>query len=139
MVVDTSALIAILHDEPDGPRFLQAVIDAPRRLISAATVLEVSIVHAARTGTDEAFADVDAFLRRARATIRPVSRVHVRLARTAFWRFGKGRHRAGLNFGDCFVYALAHTTGEPLLCKGDDFRHTDLTLDPASLSSHATR
>ena len=138
MVVDTSALIAILQDEPDGPRFLQAVIVAPRRLISAATVLEVSIVHAARTGTDEAFHDVDDFLRRAHATIRPVSRQHAALARTAFWRFGKGRHRAGLNFGDCFVYALAHTTGDALLCKGDDFRHTDLTLDPASVATRGT-
>jgi ribonuclease VapC len=119
MVVDTSSLIAILE----------------RRLISVATVLEVSIVHAARTGTDGGFDDVDDFLRRARATIRPVSRTQAALARTAFWRFGKGRHRAGLNFGDCFVYALAQTTGEPLLCKGDDFRHTDLTLDPACLAA----
>ena len=134
MVFDTSALIAILQNEPNGPHFLQTVIAAPRRLISAATVLEASIVHAARTGTDEAFQDVDDFLRRARVTVIPVSRAHVRLARTAFWRFGKGRHRAGLNFGDCFVYALAQTAGEPLLCQGDDFRQTDLTLDPASLS-----
>jgi ribonuclease VapC len=139
MVFDTSALIAILQHEPDGPRLLQAVIAAPRRLISAATVLEVSIVHAARTGTDEGFHDVDDFLQRARATIRPVSRTQAALARTAFWRFGKGRHRAGLNFGDCFVYALAQTTGEPLLCKGDDFRHTDLTLDPASVAIQGVR
>jgi ribonuclease VapC len=135
MVFDTSALIAILQNEPDGPRLLQAVIAAPRRLISTATVLEVSIVHAARTGTDDAFQDVEAFLRRAWVRVIPVSRAHTRLAETAFWRFGKGRHRARLNFGDCFVYALAHATGEPLLCKGDDFRHTDLMLDPASLAT----
>jgi ribonuclease VapC len=135
MVFDASALITILRNEPDGPRYLQAVIAAPRRLISAATVLEVSIVHAARTGTDEGFHDVDDSLRRAHVTIRPVSRTQAALARTAFWRFGKGRHRASLNFGDCFVYALAKTSGEALLCKGDDFRHTDLTLDPASLAT----
>ena len=139
MVFDTSALIAILQNEPDGPHFLQAVIAAPRRLISAATALEASIVHAARTGTDQAVHDVDEFLRRARVNVIPVSRTHVRLARTAFWRFGKGRHRARLNFGDCFVYALAQRTGEPLLCQGDDFRQTDLTLDPSSLPRRKAR
>src|SRR5262249_806832 len=139
MVFDTSALIAILENEPDGPRLLQAVITAPRRLISAATVLEVSIVHATRTGTDEGFHDVDDFLRRARVTIRPVRRTAAGLARAAIWRFGKGRHRARLNFGDCFVYALAKATGDSLLCKGDDFRHTDLTLDPASVATPGVR
>jgi ribonuclease VapC len=139
MVFDTSALIAILQNEPNGPHFLHAVIAAPRRLMSAATALEASIVHAARTGTDEAFQDVEDFLRRARVTVVSVSRTHVRHARTAFWRFGKGRHRASLNFGDCFVYALAQATGEPLLCQGDDFRHTDLTLDPASRSAPERR
>lgn len=138
MVLDTSALIAILHDEPEGPRFLKAVIATPRRVISAATVLEVSMVHAAQTRTDEAFQDVDDFLRRARVRVVPVSRDQAGLARTAFWQFGKGRHRARLNFGDCFVYALAKTSGDALLCKGDDFRHTDLTIDPASVATHGT-
>jgi len=139
VIFDTSALIAILQQEPSGPRFLQAVIAAPRRLISAATVLEVSMVHAARTGTDEAFQDIDDFLHRAQVRVIPVSRAHIRLARIAFWRFGKGRHRAALNFRDCFVYAVAQTTGEPLLCQGDDFRQTDLTLDPASMASRQRR
>lgn len=125
MVLDTSALLAILQDEPERRAFNEAIEAADTRLMSVATFVEVSIVLEARHGA-EAVNDLDLFMERAGITLVPVDLEQARVARRALGRFGKGRHRAGLNFGDCFVYALASVLGEPLLHKGDDFVHTDL-------------
>jgi ribonuclease VapC len=125
MVVDTSALLAILQDEPDRRALNEALEAADARRISAATFVEVSIVMEARHGA-AAQRDLDLFLERAAIEIVPVDAAQAQEARRAFARFGKGRHPAGLNFGDCFAYALAVTLGEPLLFKGSDFAKTDV-------------
>ena len=126
MVLDTSALLAILLDEPERRRFNEAIEADPKRLVSAATVLETSIV--LETRSDEiAGRELDLLLHRAGIQIVPVDSDHIDIARAAFRRYGKGRHPAGLNFGDCFSYALASASGEPLLFKGADFSQTDLT------------
>lgn len=131
MVIDTSALVAILQREPERRAFIEAIEAADARLMSVATFVEISIVIEVRHGA-EGLRDVDHFIARAGLELVPVDAEHGRVARTAFSRFGRGRHRAGLNYGDCFSYALAISTGQPLLCKGDDFVHTDVTLvDPA--------
>lgn len=126
MVIDSSALLAILSDEPERPIFEQRLRLASIRLISAATLSEASIVVLSRRG--EVGLDI---LRTLVAAMRietaPLTAEHVELAIDAFRRFRKGRHRAGLNLGDCFSYALAKATDEPLLFKGDDFDQTDIT------------
>jgi ribonuclease VapC len=127
MVIDTSALIAIFLAEPERRQFLDLIIAAEARLISAATVLETGIVLEARRG-ESAGADFDLFLMRADVKIIPVDSEQVEAARSAWRKFGKGRHSAGLNFGDCFSYALAKFTGEPLLAKASDFGNTDIDL-----------
>lgn len=126
MVVDTSALLAILLGEPERERFVSLLAAARDPLISTATLLEASIVIQARTG-DEGVQRLDDLL--AAAAIRPVGvdAAQAYLARAAFARFGKGRHPAGLNFGDCFSYALAKTQDRPLLFTGEDFVRTDVT------------
>lgn len=125
MVIDTSAIAAILFDEPDAERIEAAIADTPLRLISAGTLLECSIVVEARYGEDGG-RELDLLLFKANLQIAPVTAEQVEIARAAFRRFGKGRHPAGLNFGDCFSYALAISRGEPLLFKGDDFARTDV-------------
>jgi ribonuclease VapC len=125
MVVDTSALLAILQDEPERRRFLEAIVDAASVSLSTASFVEVSIVLEARFGT-EALVHLDRFLERAGVELVPVDVRQADAARYAYSRFGKGRHVAGLNYGDCFAYALARTRGERLLYKGDDFTHTDV-------------
>jgi ribonuclease VapC len=130
MVIDTSALVAILDNEADARRYAEAIAAAPVRLVSAATLLEASIVLVARHG-EEALADLDQLLRDAEAEVVPVTEEHARLARRGFLQFGKGRHPARLNYGDCFAYALAKASSEPLLFKGNDFAHTD--VEPAPL------
>jgi ribonuclease VapC len=125
MVLDTSALLAILQDEPERRAFNEALENADARLLSVATFVEVSIVIDARYGA-EGVRDLDLFIERAGIELIEVSPSQGRLARRAFARFGKGRHPAGLNFGDCFAYALAVERDEPLLFKGDDFSHTDV-------------
>ena len=127
MVIDTSALVAILQREPERRAFIEAIEAADARLLSVATFVEISIVVEVRHGA-EGLRDLDHFIRRASIELVPVDAEHGDVARTAFTRFGKGRHRAGLNYGDCFSYALAISTGEPLLFKGDDFVHTDVTM-----------
>ena len=127
MIVDTSALIAILRNEADAPRFARALANRtePRRL-SAANYLEAAVVI---DGSRDAIASqrFDDLIRRAGVTIEPVTAEQAELARIAYRHYGKGSgHKAGLNFGDCFAYALAKATGEPLLFKGNDFVHTDL-------------
>lgn len=125
MVVDTSALIAILQDEPERRSFNEALEAADARLISVATLVESSILIESRYGA-EGLRDLDLLLERAGIEPVPVDLEQARAARSAWSRFGKGRHPAGLNFGDCFAYALARVLGEPLLYKGDDFSQTDV-------------
>lgn len=124
MVIDTSALLAILHDEPERRAFNEAIEAAESRVMSVASFVEASIVLEARHGA-EGVRGLDRFVERAAIEIGDVDLEQGKLARDAFSRFGKGRHRAGLNFGDCFSYALAKSRSEPLLYKGDDFAHTD--------------
>ena len=125
MVLDTSALLAILQDEPERRAFNEAIEAADTRLMSVATLVEVSIVLEARHGA-EAMRDLDLFIERAGIDLVPVDLEQARVARRAFSRFGKGKHHAGLNYGDCFSYALASVMGEPLLYKGHDFGKTDV-------------
>jgi ribonuclease VapC len=127
MVLDTSALLAILQDEPERRAFNEAIEAADSRTLSAATYVETSIVVEVRHGA-EGLRDLDLFIERAGIELVPVDGAQARIACRAFSRFGKGRHRAGLNFGDCFAYALAMARGEALLFKGDDFVHTDLVV-----------
>lgn len=125
MVIDTSAIVAVLCDEPEAEQFEHVLIADPVRLVSAGTLLEAGIVIEAKLG-EASSGELDLWLHKLKAEIVPVTEEHVSLAREAFRRFGKGRHKAGLNFGDCFAYALAVETGEPLLFKGDDFAKTDV-------------
>jgi ribonuclease VapC len=125
MTLDTSAVLAILQDEPERAEFVSLIEQAARRLISAVSVLEASMVLEGRRGDDAGF-DLDLFLQRASIEIVAFDREQLLEARTAFRRFGKGRHPAGLNFGDCAAYALAQWSGEPLLFKGADFITTDI-------------
>jgi ribonuclease VapC len=125
MVVDSSALVAILRKEPEAARFTRAILRDSVRLISAANLLEAGIVIDNQAGLS-AGRRLDAFVERAGIDIEPVTEAQVRIARQAYVDFGHGNHPAGLNFGDCFAYALAKATGEPLLFKGDDFERTDV-------------
>lgn len=125
MVVDTSALVAILQQEPEAETFARLIEESSTRLVSAATVLEAGMVAEVRRGKRGAD-ELDHLLLRARFDIVPFDSEQAVIAREAFRRFGKGRHRAGLNLGDCFAYALAKTSGEPLLYKGEDFSETDV-------------
>ena len=126
MVVDTSALLAVLLDEPERDRFIALLADAEDPLISAATLVEASIVMQAKTG-DDGVGDLDELLAAAAVRCVAVDSAQANLARDAFARFGKRRAPAGLNFGDCFSYALARATDRPLLFKGSDFSRTDVT------------
>ena len=125
MIVDTSALTAVLFGEPEAARYTEIIHDADRCLISAGNFVELSIVVEGQLGTD-ALRQCDMFLRRAAILVEPFTVEQAHLARQAFHDFGKGRHSAGLNFGDCFAYALSKFSGEPLLFKGEDFRKTDV-------------
>lgn len=125
MILDTSALVAILYREPEAEAFTRVIHDADVCRISVANHLELAMVVERQLGSD-AMRQAEAFLRRAGVVTEPVSVEQGELARQGFRDFGKGRHKAALNFGDCFAYALAKATGEPLLFKGDDFGHTDI-------------
>jgi ribonuclease VapC len=125
MILDTSALVAILAKEADFDRFVDAISRAPHCRISAANFVELAIVIEAQFGA-EVFRQCEALFQRVGIVIEPVTVDQAQLARQAFHDFGKGRHAAGLNFGDCFAYALAKTTGDPLLFKGADFKKTDV-------------
>lgn len=127
MVVDTSALVALLGMEPEATRLATALEADPSRLISAATLVETGLVIEARYGAAGA-QELDLLVAKAGLIIEAVTAEQADVAREAWRRFGKGRHSAGLNYGDCFSYALARTTGEPLLFKGDDFSQTDIAL-----------
>jgi len=128
MIVDSSALVAIMREEQEATRFLSAIKDASDRSVSAATYIESSIVLLGRASQSNAFPELDELLARARIEIEPVLFADARLARDAFRTFGKGRHKAGLNFGDCFTYALSRRLRRPILCKGNDFALTDATV-----------
>jgi len=125
VILDTSAIIAVLFDENDARIYASAIARADACRMSAATFVEVAIVVEAQTKSSGS-RQLDAFMRRASIAIEPVTEEHAHLARQAFTDFGKGRHPAGLNYGDCFSYALAKASGEPLLFKGKDFAKTDL-------------
>ena len=127
MILDTSAVVAILRDESDASELAEAIESADVRRVSAATYVEAAIV--IDSNRNPLLSNLlDSFLLRSLTSIEPVTVEQARLAREAYRDFGKGRHRAGLNFGDCFAYALAKDKGEPLLFKGDDFRRTDVEV-----------
>lgn len=128
MILDTSALVAILYGETEASAFTQLIHDAETNRLSVANYVELSIVVESQLGP-EGLRQADVFLRRAGIIIEPVTVEQGELARQAFLDFGKGRHKAGLNFGDCFAYALAKSAGESLLFKGGDFSQTD--IEPA--------
>ena len=125
MILDTSALIAVLADEPDAELYIQAISRAEQCRISAGNFIELGLVIESQFGL-EVSQQCDALFRRAGIIIEPVTVEQAHLARQASHDFGKGRHPAGLNFGDCFAYALAKSVSEPLLFKGKDFRKTDV-------------
>jgi ribonuclease VapC len=127
MVIDTSALVAVFLAEAERQQFLDRIVQAATRIISAANALETGIVLEARRG-EAAGREFDLFLVRANLPVIPVDGEQVEIARSAWRRYGKDRHRAGLNFGDCFAYALAKSSGEPLLAKNTDFAATDIEL-----------
>jgi ribonuclease VapC len=125
MVIDTSAIIAMLNDEPEADHF-EAAIEADQvRYMSTATYLEASIVIEGRHG-EAGGRELDLWLHRATVDLIAVHPEHAHRARVAYRQYGKGRHPAGLNFGDCFSYALSKISGEPLLYKGNDFSRTDV-------------
>lgn len=125
IVVDASALIAILNKEPDAALYAETIVEADPPLISAATLLEVNIVMLNRHGA-RAARMVDRLIQEAGFQVESFTAQHAELAREAYARYGKGQQSAGLNYGDCFSYALAKATGLPLLFKGQDFSKTDI-------------
>lgn len=125
MILDTSALAAIFFGESEADHYIQLIHDADQCRMSAANFVELSMVIEGQLGP-EAGRQFDTFLRRTDVIVEPVTVEQAHLARQAFLDFGKGRHPAGLNFGDCFAYALAKVTAEPLLYKGSDFSQTDV-------------
>ena len=127
MVIDTSALIAILQDEPERRAFNEAIEAAERRVVSVASFVEASMVVEARYGP-VGVRNLDLFIAKAGIELVAVDTDQAHVARTAFRLYGKRRHPAGLNFGDCFAYALARTLDEPLLFNGADFSLTDIAM-----------
>jgi ribonuclease VapC len=125
MVIDTSAIMAILLVEADGGAFAKTIEGALTRRMSTGTLLELEIVANARRGR-VGLPDIDVFLKETQIEIVPFDREQARVACEAYRRYGKGNRRAGLNFGDCFAYALAKANDEPLLFKGADFARTDI-------------
>jgi ribonuclease VapC len=127
MVIDTSALVAMLNDEPEAQRFEAAVETDHIRLMSTASYLETAIVIETRFG-EPGGRELDLWLHRAAVDLVSVDADQADAARIAYRCYGRGRHRAGLNYGDCFSYALAKVSGQPLLFKGDDFARTDIRV-----------
>jgi ribonuclease VapC len=127
MIIDASALIAILRNEAEADACAKAIASADTRRVSAVNYVEAAVVI---DGSRNPIASrrFDDLFREAHLVVEPVTEAQAQIAREAYRDFGKGsRHAAGLNFGDCFAYALAKVTGEPILFKGDDFTHTDLS------------
>jgi ribonuclease VapC len=128
VIVDTSALIAILRRESDATQLAEALLNAPAVRMSAAKLLEARII----AERDRGNADLDALIAATRIEVVAVDRHQIDLAFEGFLRFGKGRHPAALNLGDLFAYALARVLGEPLLFKGNDFARTDVKIVPSA-------
>lgn len=126
MVVDTSAIVAVIFHEPERTRFLDILLGETRLIVSAVSLYETSVVVAGRKRDMRAVIEVDNLLRNFGVEIAPADADGARAARDAYFQFGKGYHRAGLNLADCFPYSLAKTRDEPLLFKGDDFLKTDI-------------
>ena len=124
MVIDTSAIVAVLRNEPGAAAIEAAVVASPLRLVAATCVLEARMVLVSRRG-EHALAELDLWLAKIAVDVIPVD---ADLATQSWLSYGKGRHPAALNFADCLSYALAKRSGEPLLCKGDDFPRTDIAL-----------
>ncbi len=124
MVIDSSAIIAILQLEPELEQFAKAISSDPVRLLSAATMVEIGILLIAHS--DAAYQEFEQLVADIEIEIVPVDEQQSRIALDAFRRYGKGRHSARLNYGDCFTYALAKLSGESLLFKGNDFSQTDI-------------
>jgi ribonuclease VapC len=124
MVIDTSAILAILLGESDADTFAEVISKDTKRLLSAGTALELMIVIEARKG-EAGGRELDLLLHRAKIDVVPFDNEQAEIARQAWRQYGKSNHPAGLNFGDCFAYALAKISGEPLLYKGNDFGQTD--------------
>ena len=136
MVLDSSAIVAILAAEPEAYSIADAIKTSRIRRISAASLLELAIVLEARfpgTGSGK----LDDFLAFANVRIEPFTEEQARVAQMAYRRYGKGRHPAGLNMGDCFAYALAKVLDEPLLFKGNDFSQTDIRILPYGADAHS--
>lgn len=129
MVIDTSAIVASIRHESSAQALAFAIGEADQLLVSAATVMEASLVLMGRLGSG-GDRELDRFLDGIGATIVPVTKEQVAIARDGAMRFGRGRHRAALNFGDCFSYALSIDSGEPLLFVGSDFSQTDVEVAP---------
>lgn len=127
MVIDTSAVAAIFFNEPERDRFLELIMAAEKCLISAATVVEIGIVLESRHGHAIA-PELDLFLNKANIEVISVDQTQAEQALVSYRRYGKGRHSAGLNFGDCFTHALAVVSNEPILAKGDEFCRADLQV-----------
>jgi ribonuclease VapC len=125
MVIDPSAIVAILQNEPERRAFIEAIAASQECFLSAASLVELSIVIEVKLGSD-GLGDLDLFLATAGIETVHFDREQALIARSAFHRFGKGRHPAGLNLGDCYSYALAWLRDEALLFKGSDFIHTDI-------------
>lgn len=125
MVIDTSAILAILQSEPEQEIFVQAINSTDSRIMSAVSFVEASLVTMSRRG-NEGVRNLDLFIAKASIEIRSIDVQQAHIARKAFREFGKGRHPANLNFGECFSYALAQSLGEPLLFKGHEFAKTDI-------------
>jgi len=129
MVIDTSVVAALLFGEPEAEAFAAAIDADPVRLMSSASVLEAGLVIGSELG-EAGERELDLLLARSGISVVAFNEEQLPLARDAWRRFGKGRHPAALNFGDCFSYALSKATGEPLLFKGRDFSRTDVSVVP---------
>ena len=127
MVIDSSVLLAILLAEPERSHFVDLITEASVRLLSAANALETAIVSESRLNTVGGH-ELDILIQKAAIEIVSVDSEQFSVARQAWRKYGKGRHPAGLNFGDCFAYALSKVSSEPLLAKGTDFQKTDLQI-----------
>lgn len=127
MIVDSSAMVAILLEEPEGHRLDVAILNSASPSMSSGNYLEISMILQSRRGI-EGIRDLDLQIFRFGIRVIPFTESHAKVARDAFRRYGKGRHPAQLNFGDCVAYALAKETGEELLFKGTDFSQTDIAV-----------
>ena len=127
IAVDSSAIIAIFKSEADKDRLYKALENSDGAIISAANVLELQLVLSDKRAL-AAWNQIEAFFVTYSIAIHPFEDRQLRIAREAAVKYGRGRHKAGLNYGDCFAYALAKSEGLPLLCTGSDFKHTDLKL-----------